>query len=199
MPIDLEKLEAFTYVPPGPLSQATMDRHPRAARFFPMGKLLKGLMGECAWCNTGLVPGNVRKYCTADCRESALMHCNPQGPGAKAWFFINRQACTCVGCGEIYEDEWAAKVERQWEILKDRVAQGWVKNLSRVPYHWIGDGMGVSLHLDHVVPLCQGGQGIGFTNVQVLCVLCHDRKTVAEHSARLKAHFRAHRESKGSL
>ncbi len=184
MQIDLAKLEPFCLIAPGPLAQLQLDRHPKSKRFMNLGLLQKGVVGECAWCNVALVPGIRNKYCGENCRESAYMYCNPQSASSRAWIFINRQACTCLSCGEIHEDEWADKIERKYRHLTEMQAKGWYKHTQLVPYHWLGSGMGEKLHLDHTVPLHQGGQGIGFANVRVLCIACHGKKTYLETQQR---------------
>lgn len=44
-------------------------------------------------------------------------------------------------------------------------------------------GKTAGLEVDHIIPLCQGGPDI-LDNMQILCRLCHDRKTVADIGAR---------------
>jgi 5-methylcytosine-specific restriction protein A len=38
--------------------------------------------------------------------------------------------------------------------------------------------------VDHVVPIKQGGERFAATNLQSLCIRCHNRKTVTERAAR---------------
>jgi 5-methylcytosine-specific restriction enzyme A len=36
------------------------------------------------------------------------------------------------------------------------------------------------LHLDHIKPLAQGGEPFNTKNLQILCVICHGKKTAKE-------------------
>lgn len=193
MGVDLSKLEDFTFIAAGPLAARTVALWPNSARFMPLKRLQKGIAGECAWCNEKLVPQRRNKYCGLNCRESAFAYCNPQNPGTKAWLFIHAQTCACFVCGEIFDEEWGKRIDDHHRHLHDMQAKGWYRDLQKVPYHWIGNGIGDRFQLDHRVPLHKGGRGIGFENVQVICTPCHAKKTAAECSGRLKGLFQEHR------
>ncbi len=35
----------------------------------------------------------------------------------------------------------------------------------------------VAVHVDHIVPINKGGEGLKWDNLQALCLVCHNRKT----------------------
>jgi 5-methylcytosine-specific restriction endonuclease McrA len=49
-----------------------------------------------------------------------------------------------------------------------------------VSYFQIGDNTGDRWQVDHIIPIHNGGAGVGLSNVQVLCVECHKKKTARE-------------------
>lgn len=176
---EFELLEEFAAVPPGPQAQEMIARH-RGARFLGLTGFTITEDGKCAWCNVNPVAEGRRKYCSEKCNESGLNYCNPQGPATKAWILVFRQKGFCAGCGESFEDFIAEKIRKklawyqQWAV---RFGRPFPEKLSL----WLlGRDTGEIWHVDHVVPIFKGGDGIGFHNIQVLCVRCHGRKTAEE-------------------
>jgi 5-methylcytosine-specific restriction endonuclease McrA len=118
------------------------------------------------------------------------------------WLFIYRQSCTCPRCGEIFEDEVDALIEKRWQYILDRKAETdapdyWSKELARywremktVCLHSVGNNTGSKWQVDHRVPIFKGGDGIGLDNVHVICTTCHQKKTAGENSNRLKDLFK---------
>jgi hypothetical protein len=133
----------------------------------------------CSWCNEMPIPRSKRKYCSEDCQKSAMMYCNPQSPATKAWLLINRQMCSCAGCGLSFEDDLIDRIQRQARHYIKMQMKGY-NYPDRVSYHAIGDNWGEETQVDHIHPIFKGGDGIGLKNIQVLCRECHKRKTVEE-------------------
>jgi hypothetical protein len=173
-----ELLEKITYREPGP---EAVDRIKGSAsqRIAALSNLIVR-DGRCAWCNTEPIPTKRHKYCGRDCQTSAYLFCYPQAPESKAWRLIHRQSCACAGCGESFEDLILERIRRRFELQQARAREWNLPIPTDLAYFQVGEGLGHLLHLDHIVPLFRGGVGIGFENTQVLCVPCHEKKTIAE-------------------
>lgn len=180
-------LKTIEPTPPGPTALAVMEthKHRRSLNFSDL-VLTEGM---CVWCNVVKVVKPRFRWCSDQCVRSAVIHAHPQSNDTKMWLLIHRQGMACAGCGECYEDDIVAKA-KTWlkyneDNLKRYVSQpDMVKRYgfddTAVTYYQLGYNTGDKWHVDHMLPLHQGGDGIGLHNVQVLCVACHRRKTVIE-------------------
>ena len=184
-------LEDIKYIPPGPITAAflaTVGNHKRyidLSSFKRISTVVDGVESlQCGWCNAEKVRGKVRKYCGDYCRESAYMYCYPTAPQTKAWVFINKQSCTCLRCGEIFEDDIDKIIEDKL-LYNNQMADkyghiyGWKKD-ELVNYWQVGKKIGHLFDADHIVALCNGGRGIGLENIQIICRTCHHKKTAQD-------------------
>lgn len=164
---------------PGPYALEAIQRKP-AARYFNLSELPK--LKVCAWCNAFPVHPPKRRYCSDDCQRSAHMFCTPQSPAMKMYILLQLQDCTCVGCGEFFEDHVNELVDKWWALIQERRKHGiWTeKELDKVPLRFVGDQTGHLWHVDHIIPIFRGGHGVCLENLQVLCVNCHRVKTARE-------------------
>lgn len=145
-----------------------------------LSRLIQPADGTCKWCNNLKVKGR-RHYCTDWCADSAYMFCYPQSPQAKAWVFIRLQSCTCTACGEIFDEEIAKLIESKYKRYCEwQNKKGLAPSL--VTYGTLMDNTGERWHVDHVIPISRGGDGLGFDNVQVICKRCHILKTARENA-----------------
>lgn len=162
-------------VEPGPFARKTVleKTHGRYANMYD----LRVVDGRCAWCNESSVPKNKKKYCSSKCSESGRWYTHPQTPAHKAYHLIHRQNAACSECGLDYSDQIVEKIEKNFRRNGDAVPAH-IK--SRVSYFHIGVNTGDIWHVDHIVPIHKGGRGIGFDNIQVICVECHKKKTVRD-------------------
>lgn len=176
------KLQQLDYREPGPLAyDATLRLGSR--RTFSLALLPKP-QGQCAWCNERQTKGK-RKYCSEDCQESAYIYSYPQSPASKMFVFLQRQGCVCLGCGECFDCEITRRIEGCLAWI-ERHAKDHPRSAMEKPefvtFHSLGNGTGELWHVDHILPIFKGGQGVGLENIQVLCVPCHKQKTVRERS-----------------
>ena len=161
------QLEKLIY--PGPYALEAIEKQPKV-RSFNLSDLpvLKGL---CCWCNVSRIAPGRRRYCGQDCIDAALLFCHPQSPRTKMYVLLQLQDCTCVGCGEIFDEEIRQMIERKASKAKPE---------EKVSLGWLGYGTGDKWHVDHVIPIFRGGRGVCSENIQVLCVKCHLKKTARE-------------------
>jgi 5-methylcytosine-specific restriction endonuclease McrA len=109
------------------------------------------------------------------------MYTTPQHPQSKAWIFIVRQDCTCIACGEIFEDDIDAIIERRnVDININFKKYGW--KIEPVQYWYVGKRIGHRFDADHIVALCNGGRGIGLENIRIICRGCHFKKTAQDRT-----------------
>jgi len=178
--IEFEWLEDFTPVNPGKTALSHLEpfkkqRWTSATKLIPPHSPLGFL---CAWCNSALIGNGLKKYCDEDCRRSAYMYIHPQDVSLKVWILIKRQACACAICREDFEDRIADLINRRASHAMRHT--GIVAQFSSLKYFEIGHSTGDIWEVDHVLPIHKGGDGIGFDNVQVVCVKCHRKKTVTD-------------------
>lgn len=164
-----------TLVLPGPLSLQRLEKQ-KHRRSMCLDEFKK-TDDNCAWCNTTKVISKRRKYCNSHCSDSANMWTYPQKNSAKG-FLLYRQLWACAGCGESYEDHFKKRAE---QCIKTAHQWKW-PNPDKVPFYRLMDCTGHILHVDHIISIHHGGDGIGLNNVQVLCVKCHYAKSVYDRS-----------------
>lgn len=178
MPFHHPHLKQFEFRHPGPLAVATI-RNWRGRRHMPLSNLVIPQTGVCKWCNVVKVKGK-RHYCDHDCANSAYAFCYPQSPEAKGFVFLDLQSCTCTACGEIFEDTIREMIEQEYaRIAKWQADKG--LQAEPISYYLLMANTGEQWHVDHVIPISRGGDGIGFENVQVICKVCHLKKTAREN------------------
>lgn len=170
----------FDVVQPGPVASELLAPCMKN-RWSAAGKLrtVSSPTGDlCAWCNLQHVANGKQKYCSIACQQSAYCFVKPQCPTFKALVFIKKQHCMCPGCGEDFEDLIAGIINRRasWALRNNQFASQY----DGVSWHLVGSSIGEKFHVDHIVPIWKGGDGIGYQNVQVLCVPCHKKKTAME-------------------
>ena len=62
----------------------------------------------------------------------------------------------------------------RWQRLRKLI-------LSRNPICQANDCNNLSSHVDHIVPMADGGEPYELENLQALCASCHSRKTLKEN------------------
>lgn len=146
--------------------------------------------GICIWCNVNRLPKKRRKYCSEVCCNSAHSYCYNNTNHIKGHWLVYKQECACAGCGESFEEMVRQKIENrlnrvtEWnEELKKFNPYGTrqhpVNNFST--YYAVADS-GHIIQVDHITPIHRGGDGIGFSNIQILCINCHKAKTTNERT-----------------
>lgn len=139
----------------------------------------KPVHGACCWCNKNPIPKGKRKYCSQHCQDSAYRYCNPQSPFTKAYVLIHIQSCACPICGLLYEEQIIKEILEGHASLV-RAKKAGYKVGDKVSYWKVGYNTGHIWEVDHIVPIYKGGASVGLTNIQVICVECHRKKTIAE-------------------
>jgi hypothetical protein len=160
-------------VPPGPIAQSKIELH-RGKRWMNLSEL-KVINRICKWCETGQIADARRHYCSPKCQDSADLWCRPQSPAAKAFVLVFKQDGCCTFCGLSWEDELCKRIDESRRRYSPDPT-------GRTLLWRIGYGTGDLWHVDHVIPIHKGGNGVGLDNVQVICVKCHFRKTAKDNS-----------------
>lgn len=183
--IEFQWLEKFEPINPGREALAALEpyRKKRWGKAADLQCVFSPLGFLCAWCNSREIAKGKRKYCSEACRRSAYMYVAPQDPALKLWILIHRQACACAGCKEDFEDQIADRINKRASHQLRNDKSGSMHFVDSVKYFFVGMDTGEIWHVDHVQPLHRGGDGIGFENIQVLCVKCHLKKTASEMGA----------------
>lgn len=179
MAFDHPKLKLAKMIYPGPYALQAIEAKPRV-RSFSLSSLPN--LKVCVWCNVSRISKPRRRYCSQDCVDAAVLFCNPQSPATKMYILLQLQDCTCVGCGEIYEEMISQRVESLWNLIQERKKHNLWLDTKHVSLAMLGDNTGAIWHVDHIIPIFRGGRGVCIENVQVLCVRCHKRKTIRERS-----------------
>lgn len=141
----------------------------------------------CAWCSLNkLVHGN-QKYCSQECANSSMAWAYPQKEDALRYLLI-RQNFLCAHCSYDYKPFLEEMIER------DRIRRPHTKiedDIERLPWHYfkrlkarIPEGHGPEV--DHVLAISKGGTSLGLENHQILCKLCHRKKTSVDLSGKRK-------------
>lgn len=109
------------------------------------------------------------------------------------------RGCSVPGCPELVEGDYSKCIRHRIEAERARGApsdKGYDKVWRRLrnayirAHPWCEDPDGVhprrqrATHVDHVVPISQGGARLDKANLQSLCMSCHSRKTALERNAR---------------
>lgn len=179
----LDLIKPIKWKDPGPWAMSTLSK--ASGRTMSLSDLEKR-DNLCVWCNSAPLPTRRHRWCGRDCVDTGHIWCYPQDPVSKAYVFINRQKCACVYCGEDFSSYiqqrilklYARNIEHQASLK--RLDPGHQVEDNKITYGQIGYGTGDIWHVDHIVPLHKGGQGIGLDNIQVICVACHRHKTASE-------------------
>lgn len=174
-------LEVPRFIHPGPYALQEIEKKP-SARTFSLSDLPR-LKNRCKWCNACATRSSRSHYCSEDCVKSAVMFCRPQSPATKMFVLIHLQDCTCVGCGEIFDDALQERATQLWSLVLERQKHGLWEDVTEVSLAMLGDCTGDRWHVDHIIPIFRGGRGVCIENIQVLCVKCHHRKTARERNA----------------
>lgn len=123
--------------------------------------LIKDGKKYCGWCGQVEIPAN-RKYCSQDCIDSSDIYCFPHSNIAKK-FYIQQQQYKCAGCGFDFS---GATPKAIW---KDKFFLPVFQEECRHLY-------GKILELHHIVPIQDGGNGVGF-EMAMLCSDCHKKES----------------------
>jgi len=172
MAFEHPRLKLAKMIYPGPYALEAIEKKPKV-RSFPLSDL-PVLRGRCCWCNVSAVAPGRRRYCSEECVDAAVLFCHPQSPAAKMYVLLQLQDCTCVGCGEIFDEKIRELIERRAPARNPE---------EKLSLGWLGYGTGDLWEVDHIIPIFRGGRGVCIENIQVLCVKCHRRKTARERSS----------------
>lgn len=187
----LKFVKRFIPVTAGKFARREIEKTPEF-RHFNLTRLRPvhdGDMPLCCWCNVNKVQGGRIKYCSDECSDTALIVSSSRNHGLRAYILIELQQCACKICGESFERDIISRIMAT-KNMNDRYAELNPGKDSRVTYYQVGDTLGRMLHIDHTVPIGMGGHGTDLANLQVVCVGCHKKKSMAEH----KEIFRRKRE-----
>lgn len=171
-------MEDVKLVPPGAVAAAIIDSSGQK-RTVPKD-LLKKIEDMCAWCGVVKVLDKRRKYCSPSCSHSSSCHFYPQSNAPKAFLLVHRQSCACAGCGLSFEDELVDRLKKIHTDWNSPTSYRPKPTRELVTWWRLAYNTGHLWHVDHIVPLHQGGQGIGLENIQILCVKCHFLKSADE-------------------
>jgi len=137
---------------------------------------LDGSNRNCVWC-LKILPKGKQKWCSELCIRSALAYFAPcRNHGLRVLLY--KHAFKCAGCGFDYKPFFVQaynKVKNMWYFRNPKMLSYRIENLMKAFRRLIPKN--VRIEVDHVIPICLGGQGLGFDNVQILCAKCHKAKT----------------------
>lgn len=136
----------------------------------------------CAWCTAGQLNHGSQKYCSDDCRDSAMAWAYPQKEDALRYLLI-RQDWKCISCSYDYRPSMDAIIKRD----SDRYGSGY--KIDKVPWYYIKRLKDIvpqerKPEVDHIVPISKGGASIGLDNHNCLCYSCHKVKTKIDNSGK---------------
>lgn len=117
-----------------------------------------------------------RSWYAPECLESVRLRCD-WGFVRKHVYARDRGVCKCCG---IHPEAYHAEVreafaEGNFAPLEQANARGWPA-LHR-PWHQI----------DHIIPVCEGGDKLTHRNLRTVCIPCHQRLTAELNKARREA------------
>lgn len=152
--------------------------------------------GYCRWCGVGIfnksgkLLGN-RRWCSDKCIKTYMVQSDS---GFSRRHIFERDKGICAGCNvnlvelkkELKEKaKEINKLEKGREISYKEYDEK-MKEIFGKQWYWNQrDPVAAKWHLDHIVPLIDGGSH-GEENQQILCLTCHKEKTKKEASARAK-------------
>ncbi len=130
----------------------------------------------CKWCVGQEITGR-RHYCSELCQKSCYAYLKPQSDVGKVHLLL-RQNLKCVAC----DYSWAFVFQ---EYINEQMDSGEPLSFYRLGakiWGFSGQEPGAmrGLHVDHIIPISQGGDTFGFDNCQGLCEPCHWKKTADE-------------------
>ncbi len=183
---ELELLEKMDTVEPCQRAKDHLAKN-GSRRRFSLSEL-QAAPGHCVWCDNKL-EGKKQRWCSSACVKSAQCAGTPTTQDVKMYRLIYMQSFACAGCGQSFEDEIRKMIVRAHEVWNRhhnyRYGPGGVGEKEMLPpkkisLYILGAGTGDKWQTDHIVPVHKGGAGIEASNLQVLCVPCHLRKTVED-------------------
>lgn len=177
----LKLINRITPVEMGKFAKREVDKTPQY-RWFSLARLRPihdNGRQLCCWCNIQQVDHTLFKYCSTNCEETAKLLNNTSDAGMRMFLLIEKQGCACASCGIVLEDELTRRIVANSKANNVLVDHG-VGKSRRVSYWQIGSTAGKIWNLDHIKPIMLGGHGTDLSNLQVLCVPCHKKKTAQE-------------------
>ena len=137
---------------------------------------LKREKGTCTWCGKPVGKGR-QTWCNDECVKDFKMRCDP---GYVVDFVYQRDQGFCSECRQPLEP-----IVRQVDLLSylPHQLRGEIRNLLvREGYCGRGGGFGGvwrPYHIDHTVPVSEGGGLCGPAGLRLLCLCCHKTVTAA--------------------
>lgn len=115
----------------------------------------------CIWCGDDLKTKHpAQRYCKdKECPKSAYIWGYPQRMESLV-YLMKQQNFKCAGCNFNYLRY----------LTLDITADSFYRYKTEIP-------LIKRPEVDHIIPICKGGQSLGIENHQILCYQCHKEKT----------------------
>lgn len=140
----------------------------------------------CIWCGDPLkTKHHAQRYCKDKmCPKSAYAWSYPQKEEAMNFLMIRQDWC-CNIC----KHDWKPFIES--DIVGQFYGTMNVDYKTEINYYVIkrlkqNIDPKLKPEVDHIVPIYKGGQSLGLDNHQIICYLCHKRKTAVDLSGKRK-------------
>jgi len=136
--------------------------------------------GQCTWCGKPVMSSR-RTWCSGECIAQWDVLASTTVARHMTW---RRDNGVCASCGVDTE-----RIKRIFQVLWMRTwGEQKVPRLSKgadLLSEWIGRNVAFShtahmphlWEMDHIVPVVEGGGGLGLDNLRTLCVPCHHAET----------------------
>lgn len=157
-------------------ASAHPSRHDSAREELRRRSALHG-KGRCRWCG-GKLPKARRSWCSDECVGDYMIRANAATAAARVF---ERDRGVCALCGRDCERLRAAVERVTRREYQDAPRSTLFYRLSRAYRSQLvmaGFSTGQRLwHMDHIVPVAEGGGSCGLDNLRTLCQPCHKRET----------------------
>ena len=154
-----------------------MKRRPHLPPWPPVNPLLGPHRRRLCRCGCGQeVPPPRRTWASAECVERVRLRCD-WAVVRKHVYELHRGLCALCGCHpeSLRAQVREALLEGDRRPLERAAAEGWPR---------LGRGW---YEIDHITPVCEGGDAQGRANLRVVCYRCHLTLTAALNRTRRAA------------
>lgn len=130
----------------------------------------------CRWCKEP-VPKGSRSWCSTKCVDEYRVRA---WPGHARKLVKKRDKGMCGLCGLRTIEMWHAFHEALWKLPnrwaeEDRIALALKMGLAE---RFGRQASSTWWHMDHIIPVSEGGGACGLENLRTLCLECHYTETV---------------------